>query len=109
FLGGRPEVTAQAVAKLERRYPQLQIAGHFSPPFRPLQDMPNEEIASRIRAAKPDVVFVSFGCPKAEKWMAAHYESLDVPVLIGVGGTIDFLAGSLKRAPLWMQRAGLEW
>src|SRR5439155_1427845 len=56
-----------------------------------------------------DVVLVSFGCPKAEKWMAMHYQSLGVPVVIGVGGTIDFLAGSLRRAPLWMQRCGTEW
>src|SRR5207248_5636637 len=81
---------------------QLQIAGHFSPPFRPLEEMPNEEIASRIRAAKPDVVFVSFGCPKAEKWMAAHYESLDVPVLIGVGGTIEIGRASCReRGVVW--------
>ena len=109
FLGGRPDVTAKAVANLRREYPELNIAGYFSPPFRLLHEMPHEEILQQIRAAKPDVVFVSFGCPKAEKWMAMHYQSLGVPVLIGVGGTIDFLAGELKRAPIWMQRNGMEW
>ncbi len=71
--------------------------------------MDHEEIAGRIKAAEPDLVFVSFGCPKAEKWMAMHYRRLGVPVLIGVGGTIDFIAGEKKRAPLWMQRSGTEW
>jgi N-acetylglucosaminyldiphosphoundecaprenol N-acetyl-beta-D-mannosaminyltransferase len=109
FLGGKPEVTAKAVANLQQQYPNLVIAGHFSPPFRPLLEMPNQEIVRRIRAAKPDVLLVSFGCPKAEKWMAMHCQSLGVPVIIGIGGTIDFLAGALKRAPDWIQRIGMEW
>jgi N-acetylglucosaminyldiphosphoundecaprenol N-acetyl-beta-D-mannosaminyltransferase len=109
FLGGAPDVTSQAVLSLRKKYPGLTVAGHYSPPFRPLLEMDNDEIARRIRAAKPDLLFVSFGCPKAEKWIAMHYRSLDVPVIIGVGATIDFLAGKVKRAPSWMQRAGLEW
>ncbi len=71
--------------------------------------MDNEEITKQIRAARPDILLVAFGCPKAEKWIAANYRALGVPVTIGVGGTIDFLAGRIKRAPVWMQRAGLEW
>ena len=108
FLGGRPEVMARAVANVQRQYPDLEVTG-YSPPFRPLGEMPHEEIKWRIKAAKPDLLLVSFGCPKAEKWMAMHYQSLGVPVLIGVGGTIDFVAEHLKRAPVWMQRAGMEW
>ncbi len=109
FLGGAPHVTEQAVQRLERLYPQVVIAGHYSPPFQPLLDMNHDEIVERIRAARPDLLFVSFGCPKAEKWMAMHYRRLGVPVSIGVGATIDFLAGNVRRAPNWMQRAGLEW
>jgi N-acetylglucosaminyldiphosphoundecaprenol N-acetyl-beta-D-mannosaminyltransferase len=109
FLGGKPEVTAQAVEKLQRQYPSLNIAGYYSPPFHSLLEMDHEEILRWIRPAKPDVLFVSFGCPKAEKWMAMHYRSLGVPVTIGVGATIDFLAGKKKRAPRWMQRSGTEW
>jgi N-acetylglucosaminyldiphosphoundecaprenol N-acetyl-beta-D-mannosaminyltransferase len=109
FLGGAPEVTRQAVQRLERLHPQVVIAGHYSPPFRPLLDMNHDEIVERIRAARPDLLFVSFGCPKAEKWMAMHYRRLGVPVSIGVGATIDFLAGNVRRAPDWMQRGGLEW
>jgi N-acetylglucosaminyldiphosphoundecaprenol N-acetyl-beta-D-mannosaminyltransferase len=109
FLGGKPDVAEQAVARLTQQFPEVVIAGHYSPPFQPLSEMPHEDILRRIRAAQPDVLLVSFGCPKAEKWMAMHYQSLGVPVVIGVGGTIDFLAGHLKRAPVWMQRSGLEW
>ncbi|MHB8524062.1 MAG: WecB/TagA/CpsF family glycosyltransferase [Limisphaerales bacterium] len=109
FLGGAPEVTARAVVNLQNQYPRLTVAGHYSPPFSSLLEMDHQEIRRRIRAARPDVLFVSFGCPKAEKWMAMHFRSLDVPVVMGVGGTIDFLAGRLKRAPGWMQRTGLEW
>lgn len=109
FLGGRPQVTQQAVNRLQGLHPELVIAGHYSPPFRPLLDMNHEEIAERIRAARADLLLISFGCPKAEKWMAMHYRQLGVPVSIGVGATIDFLAGHVRRAPSWMQRGGLEW
>jgi N-acetylglucosaminyldiphosphoundecaprenol N-acetyl-beta-D-mannosaminyltransferase len=71
--------------------------------------MDHEEIKRRVRAAKPDLLLVSFGCPKQEKWIAMHYRSLGVPVTAGVGATIDFLAGEVKRAPVWMQRSGTEW
>jgi N-acetylglucosaminyldiphosphoundecaprenol N-acetyl-beta-D-mannosaminyltransferase len=109
FLGGTPEANEAAVANLRSRFPRVNIAGHYSPPFRPLHEMDHAEIARRVRAARPDLLFVSFGCPKAEKWIAMHYLALGVPVTMGVGATIDFLAGRVKRAPLWMQRAGLEW
>jgi N-acetylglucosaminyldiphosphoundecaprenol N-acetyl-beta-D-mannosaminyltransferase len=109
FLGGAPAVTALAVRRLREDYPGLNIVGHDSPPFRPLLEMDHEAVARRIRAARPDVLLVSFGCPKAEKWMAMHYRSLGVPVMIGVGATIDFLAQRVKRAPRWMQRTGTEW
>ncbi len=109
FLGGAPEVTRQAVANLRTKYPALQIAGHYSPPFRDLLLMDHREIIARIRTARPDILFVSLGCPKAEKWIAMHYRSLGVPVAIGVGATIDFLANTMKRAPRWMQRGGTEW
>ncbi|MCI0748620.1 MAG: WecB/TagA/CpsF family glycosyltransferase [Verrucomicrobia subdivision 3 bacterium] len=109
FLGGAPQVAQQAVARLQGEHPNLVVAGRYSPPFRPLLDMNHEEICQRIRAAKPDVLLVSLGCPKAEKWMAMHYRSLRVPVCIGVGATIDFLARHIRRAPGWMQHCGLEW
>ena len=109
FLGGAPSVAAKAVANLQAKYPDLVIAGHYSPPFRPLLEMDHTEITRRIREAKPDLLFVSFGCPKAEKWCSMNYRMLGVPVAIGVGATIDFLAGTVRRAPRWMQRTGTEW
>lgn len=109
LLGATPESNARAVGRLRERHPGLVIAGHYSPPFRPLDEMNHEEIARRIRAARPEVVLVSFGCPKQEKWMARNYQALGGPVCLGVGATIDFLAGQVRRAPGWMQRTGLEW
>ncbi len=109
FLGGEPKVLSKAIANVEARHPGIQIAGAFSPPFAPLDRMDHETICQHVREAKPDLLLVSFGCPKQEKWIARHYEALGVPVCIGVGATIDFLAGAVKRAPRWMQVAGLEW
>jgi N-acetylglucosaminyldiphosphoundecaprenol N-acetyl-beta-D-mannosaminyltransferase len=108
FLGTTEEANQQAIASLRAKFPDLAIS-YYSPPFQPLLEMDDTEIISRIRAAKPDLLFVAFGCPKAEKWLGMHYRELGVPVAIGVGATIDFLAGRLKRAPKWMQRSGLEW
>jgi N-acetylglucosaminyldiphosphoundecaprenol N-acetyl-beta-D-mannosaminyltransferase len=109
LLGAGPGVAAEAAAKLQREHPSLVIAGHYAPPFSSLLEMDHAEIARRIRAARPDILLVSFGCPKQEKWIAMHYRSLGVPVAIGVGATIDFLAGRVKRAPAWMRRSGTEW
>jgi len=108
FLGATEEANTQAIARLRAQFPDLEIS-HYSPPFRPLHEMDDAEIIRRVRAAKPDLLFVAFGCPKAEKWLSTHYPELDVPVAIGVGATIDFLAGRVKRAPPWMQRGGVEW
>lgn len=109
FLGATPESSQAAVNNIKRHNPELIVAGHYSPPFGKLLEMEHEEIKRRIQGARPDLLFVSFGCPKQEKWIAMHYRSLGVPVAVGVGATIDFLAGQVKRAPVWMQRSGTEW
>ncbi|MDB6003793.1 MAG: Anti-sigma factor antagonist [Prosthecobacter sp.] len=109
FLGGQKEVAAKAIQKVQARHPKLKIAGVMSPPFKPLQEMDHATICAAIRSADPDLVFVSFGCPKQEKWIAMNYLRVGAPVTMGVGATIDFLAGSMNRAPRWMQRNGLEW
>jgi N-acetylglucosaminyldiphosphoundecaprenol N-acetyl-beta-D-mannosaminyltransferase len=109
LLGASPEANAQAAERLRKRHPRLEIAGGYSPPHRPLDQMDHEEIVCRVRAAEPDILFVSFGCPKQEQWISMHYRELGVPVCLGVGATIDFLAGRVPRAPLWMRRSGLEW
>jgi N-acetylglucosaminyldiphosphoundecaprenol N-acetyl-beta-D-mannosaminyltransferase len=109
FLGAAEGVAAEAAAKLQREYPALKIVGTYSPPFSQLLEMDHEEIGRRVREANPDLLLVSFGCPKQEKWIAMHHRTLGVPVTIGVGATLDFLAGRVKRAPEWMRRSGTEW
>lgn len=109
FLGGRDEVVAIAEEKIKERWPGLCIAGMYSPPFAPMDQMDHAGICQRIREANADLLFVSFGCPKQEKWLARNFRDAGVPVAIGVGATIDFLAGAVKRAPVWMRKTGLEW
>jgi len=109
LLGATPDSVSLAVDNLRDAYPGLIIAGYYSPPFNKLIEMDHEEIKARILTAKPDVLLVSFGCPKQEKWIAMHYRALGVPVAAGVGATIDFLAGKVLRAPVWMRQSGLEW
>ena len=109
FLGATPESAAKAVDNMRQQFPALNIAGFYSPPFNKLLEMDHDEIRRRILEARPHLLFVSFGCPKQEKWIAMHYRSLGVPVAVGVGATIDFLAGQVRRAPMWMRRGGVEW
>ena len=110
MLGARPEIAQKAKERLEAKYPGVQIVGCLSPPNCPLIAMDNESILEEITAAKPDILLVAFGNPKQEKWIHMHREQLkDVSVCIGVGGTFDFLAGEVTRAPVWMQKSGLEW
>jgi N-acetylglucosaminyldiphosphoundecaprenol N-acetyl-beta-D-mannosaminyltransferase len=110
MLGARPEVARQARARLLADYPGLQIVGCVSPPVAPIMDMDHEGLLTEIRNARPDVLLVAFGNPKQEKWIHMNRQGLaDVPVCIGVGGTFDFVAGNIPRAPRWMQKSGLEW
>ncbi|HEV2393477.1 MAG TPA: WecB/TagA/CpsF family glycosyltransferase [Verrucomicrobiae bacterium] len=109
LLGASDDSLAQAVENLRSQYPDLLIAGQYSPPFNRLLEMDHEQIRARIIKAQPDLLLVSLGCPKQEKWIAMHYRALGVPVTAGVGATIDFLAGKVRRAPRWMQRSGAEW
>jgi N-acetylglucosaminyldiphosphoundecaprenol N-acetyl-beta-D-mannosaminyltransferase len=71
--------------------------------------MDNDAIETRIREARPDIVLVAFGHPKQERWIASNRARMKVPVMLGVGGTFEFIAGVTRRAPRWMQRSGTEW
>jgi N-acetylglucosaminyldiphosphoundecaprenol N-acetyl-beta-D-mannosaminyltransferase len=86
--------------------PGLQVAGAFAGSPRPEDE---EDIIARVRAADPDLLLVAYGVPVEEKWIARNRQRLGVPVMIGVGGTFDFVAGVTQRAPRWMRRWGLEW
>lgn len=109
LLGAGPGVAAAAAARVRARHPRLPDLGHASPPAGTLDDLGAPALLARIRAARPDLLLVAFGCPKQEKWIARHRDALGVPVSIGVGATLDFLAGRVRRAPPWVGRCGLEW
>ena len=95
--------------RLRERFPGLQIAGGFSPPFRPLSREEEERAAAEIDSSGAAVVWVGTGQPKQEKWMLRMRPRLSAPLLVGVGAAFDFHAGLVSQAPRWMQRSGLEW
>jgi N-acetylglucosaminyldiphosphoundecaprenol N-acetyl-beta-D-mannosaminyltransferase len=109
MLGASERSLNGAARKLEADFPGVQIVDRFSPVYAPLDEMDHEAILARIEAAAPHFLLVAFGNPKQEKWLSMHRHRLRVPVCIGIGGSFDFLAGTVSRAPLWMQRNGLEW
>lgn len=108
FYGSKSETLALLQQRLKERYPYIEIAGMYSPPFRVLTESENQEIIEKINESTPDFIWVGLGAPKQEQWMAAHQGMLH-GVMIGVGAGFDYLAGNLKRAPKWMQRCSLEW
>lgn len=108
FYGGAPEALEGLVESLRARFPGLKVAYAHSPPFRPLTPEEDAQIVEEINASGARILFVGLGCPKQERWMAAHKGRVQA-VMIGVGAAFDFHAGRLPQAPAWMQRAGLEW
>ena len=108
LLGSTEKTLAALVRELGARIPGIYIADAHSPPFRALTDEEDAALVERINASGARTVWVSLGCPKQEKWMQAHRGRVSA-VMFGVGAAFDFIAGSKPRAPLWMQRAGLEW
>jgi len=106
LLGAAPGVAEQAAANLMRRYPGLRIAGTYAGSPDPSED---EALVARINASGADILFVAYGAPRQDLWIARNASRLTVRVAIGVGGALDFAAGRVPRAPRWMQRLGLEW
>jgi N-acetylglucosaminyldiphosphoundecaprenol N-acetyl-beta-D-mannosaminyltransferase len=110
FLGGRPGAAALAAEQVRARYSAIRIVGLYSPPFGFENDeSENEKIVGMIKAAQPDILFVGLGSPKQEKWISRYKDRYQAPVSIGIGVSFEFVAGMVRRAPVWMQRAGLEW
>lgn len=110
FLGAAEGVAAKAAENLKERYPGLQVAGTYSPPYGFEKDAAEmKKIEDMVREAQPQILIVGLGCPKQEKFIWNHRKDLDVPVSLGLGASLDFEAGNIKRAPKWMQRCGLEW
>jgi len=109
LLGAAPGTAETAAHRLEARHPGLRVVGVHSPPFRPLTPAEDEAIVRMIREAAPGLLFVAFGAPRQDLWIRAHLDALNVRVAMGVGCVLDLLAGTARRAPGWMQQAGLEW
>lgn len=109
FLGGAPGVGEQAANSLKARFPNVQIVGIESPPYRKTSPVEDAELLDRIRHSRPHILFVALGQPKGEFWVHKHSPSLSGTVCVQIGASLDFLAGKISRAPLWMQRIGLEW
>jgi N-acetylglucosaminyldiphosphoundecaprenol N-acetyl-beta-D-mannosaminyltransferase len=109
LYGGREDSLSNLVDRLVARFPGLQIAGAYSPPFRALTREEDQSVQRLIQDADPDFIFVGISTPKQEKWMYAHRSCFPGIIMIGVGAAFDFHAGRTRQAPAWMQRNGLEW
>ena len=109
FYGSSPENLELMEARLRQSYPDLQIAGMLSPPFRPLSPQEESADVETIRASEPDVVWVGLGMPKQELWMDRVRSGLPGVALVGVGAVFEWISGTVRKAPSWMQSAGLEW
>ena len=108
LYGGASDVLAKLVARIAADFPRVRIAGHHAPPFRPATEAEAAADIARINASGAGIVWVSLGCPKQERWMSAQRGRVHA-VMVGVGAAFDYHAGTLRRAPGWMQRSGLEW
>jgi N-acetylglucosaminyldiphosphoundecaprenol N-acetyl-beta-D-mannosaminyltransferase len=108
LYGGRPEVIARLLEILPQRHPGLLIAYAWSPPFRTLTEDEQAAALDAISASTARVLLVGLGCPKQERWMARYHTALNMP-LVGVGAWFDFSSGTVREAPVWLQRAGFEW
>ena len=106
FLGAAPGVAAEAAQRLQAQHPGLIIAGCYAGSPAAAEE---DAICARILAAQPDLLLVAYGAPAQDLWIARHKARLGVPVSMGIGGTLDFVAGRVPRAPLWMRRHSLEW
>ena len=109
FYGGAEGVPEKLATRLTRRFPGLEIAGMYSPPYRPLTAEEDSRVIHAINDTNPDIVWVGLSTPMQEYWMHEHLGRISAPVMAGVGAAFDFHAGIKKQAPRWMQRAGLEW
>jgi N-acetylglucosaminyldiphosphoundecaprenol N-acetyl-beta-D-mannosaminyltransferase len=109
LYGGHEGVAELLAAELTTRVPGLQVAGIYTPPFRPLLPVEEADLIAMVAEAKPDIFWVGLGTPKQERFMAQYLGKLDVRIMVGVGAAFDIHSGRLKDAPSWMKSAGLQW
>lgn len=108
FYGGTTSMLNSTLEYVAHFYPNLNIAGVYSPPFRPLTSIEESFVIDNINNSKAKIVFVALGCPKQEKWMASMKGRVQA-TMIGIGGALPVMIGLQKRAPIWMQKSSLEW
>lgn len=109
FYGSKQDTLDELENQLTIRYPEINIVGKYSPPFRKLLKEEDLTISEEINRLSPDCIWIGLGAPKQEIWMLEHKNALNRGVMFGVGAAFDFHAGKLKRAPVWMQVYSLEW
>jgi N-acetylglucosaminyldiphosphoundecaprenol N-acetyl-beta-D-mannosaminyltransferase len=109
FYGGQEGVADQLAENLQRRFPEISIAGTFTPPFRPLEQPELVELAAHIEKLNPDIIWVGLSTPKQERFMAANFRMLPCKLMIGVGAAFDLHSGHLRDAPQWVKNSGLQW
>ncbi|PKB84268.1 MAG: hypothetical protein BZY88_00650 [SAR202 cluster bacterium Io17-Chloro-G9] len=109
FYGDTDETLNLLQSTLKEKLPNLQIAGAYSPPFRPLSDEEDREIVKAINGSGADVLWVGLGLPKQERWLFEHRDKINVPVAVGVGAAFKFQSGQVRRAPRWIGELGFEW
>lgn len=109
FYGGQPGVAEELKARLEERYPGLQVAGTCCPPFREPTDEELDALCNELREKKVDLLWVALGGPRQEQWMHRYLGRIPVPVMLGVGAAFDFHTAHQVWAPKWMRAIGLEW
>lgn len=109
LYGGNPGVAEILQQRLEERIPDIRVCGTYTPPFRPLTPLEEDELIATINNAQPDIVWVGLSTPKQERFMSRMIDRLDVCLMVGVGAAFDIHAGLLRDAPVWMKRCGLQW
>lgn len=109
YYGGKPGVSELLKACMNDKYPEIQIVGTYTPPFRELSKSEQAELIKYICDLKPDIIWVGLSTPKQEYWMAEYLELLDCKIVIGVGAAFDFHAGLVSEAPKLIQNTGFEW
>jgi N-acetylglucosaminyldiphosphoundecaprenol N-acetyl-beta-D-mannosaminyltransferase len=109
FYGGNVGVAQELRQRLVSLYPELRVAGTYTPPFRPLNGVESASLRQQVAAAKPDIVWVGLSTPKQERFMRDSLASLDTHLMVGVGAAFDIHTGRIKDAPAWIKQAGLQW
>jgi N-acetylglucosaminyldiphosphoundecaprenol N-acetyl-beta-D-mannosaminyltransferase len=109
FFGGAPNIADKLAEVLKGKFDGLQVVGTYAPPFGDFSPDEDQRAVNAINAVRPDIVWVGLSTPKQEHWMAKHRSAINAAALIGIGAAFDFVSGTKRQAPRWIQRSGFEW